>query len=158
MKNKFSAVLFEDHGSIKVANSADAAKILAKGAAENARLSNIAWWSGQGDPRITPYGAVDVQGIDDINDGIWLVRSATHVMSKTGTYTCNGYLMCEGSGPAESTTQRVSGLGLIPTLNLIDLEDGDSLGIPVTPTLASPTSMFSETQSGYTLNSRRWVG
>ena len=158
MKSKFNQVLFEDHGAMKVTNSADNAKLLAMGAAENARLTNLAWWSGQGDPRMTPYGAVDVQGIDDINDGIWLVRSATHVMSKTGTYTCAGYLMCEGSGPAESTNQRVSGIGLIPALNLIDLEDGDSLGVPATPTLSSPTSMFSETESGYTLNSRRWVG
>ena len=150
-------VLFQEQGSTMVVNNQQAATNLAKAKSEDARLTTFAHWSGQGDPRLKPYNLTEVEGIDDTHDGVWVVASCKHTISKTGSYVCSGTLMADGNGPAKSVNSRQTSAGTVPVLNLQGLDDGGSL-LPSFPTLSPPTSMFNETESGYTLNSRRWVG
>jgi len=157
LRVKQSSVLFQEQGSTMVVNNQQAATNLAKAKSEDARLTTFAHFAGQGDPRLRPYNLTEVEGIDDIHDGVWVVESCTHTLSKTGSYICKGTLMADGTGPAKSVNSRQTSAGLVPVLNLQDLEEGVPL-VPTVPSLSSPASMFNETQSGYTLNSRRWVG
>lgn len=149
-------VIFEDNRSLDVAVSKEFAKTIAKGKAESTRLHVPAKFTAQGDPRIKPFGLVQIKGIDSISDGYWVVKEVTHTMDNTGVYTCSGTVLSDGRGPNIGTKTRQKGTGQIPALNLTNFDDGDSLSLPKAPRLTSKTQMFNRNNTEYTLNPRSW--
>jgi len=158
LRAKQNKVLFSEQGSRQVVNSPEFAKTVAKAKAEQARFTMPAEFQSQGDPRISPYSVVEISGVDDTNDGHWLVKSVTHVFNKTGHYACKGVLVTDGREENKQTNKRYKRSGSVPVLNLADFGDGDNLSLPKTPQLAVKTTMFNQNDTGYsTLNSRKWV-
>jgi len=158
LRSKQNKVLFSEQGSKQVVNSPEFAKTVAKAKAEQARFTMPAEFQSQGDPRISPYSVVEISGVDEINDGHWLVKSVTHEFNKTGHYSCKGVLVTDGRERNVNTNKRYTRIGSVPVLNLADFGDGDSLSLPRTPQLAVKTTMFNQNDTGYsTLNSRKWV-
>jgi phage protein D len=149
-------VLFQDNRSLDVAVSKDFAKKIATGKAETTRLHVPGKFFSQGDARIRPFGLVQIRGIDNITDGYWVVKSVIHTMNNTGVYTCSGTVVSDGRGANIGSKTRRKSSGEIPSLNLTNYGDGDSLSLPKAPALASKTVMFNRNNSGYTLNPRSW--
>ena len=153
-----SKVLFSEQGSKLVVNSAEFAKTLVKAKAEQARFTMPAEFKCQGDPRISPYHVIEISGVDDLNDGHWLVHSVLHVFNKTGHYSCEGMAVTDGRNENRESSKRYNRKGAIPVLNLSDFEDGDTLSLPKPPVLSIKSSMFNQNDTGYsTINSRKWV-
>lgn len=158
LRSQQSKVLFSEQGSRQVVNSAEFAKTVAKAKAEQARFTLPADFQSQGDPRISPYKVVEISGIDDVNDGYWLVDAVTHVFNKTGHYACHGTVVTDGRNESRESSKRYNRKGGVPVLNLTDFDDGEPLSVPRPPSLAVKTSMFNQNDTGYsTLNSRKWV-
>ena len=153
-----SKVLFSEQGSKLVVNSAEFAKTLVKAKAEQARFTMPAEFKSQGDPRISPYSVIEISGVDDVNDGHWIVYSVTHVFNKTGHYSCEGIAVTDGRNENISSGKRYTRAGSVPVLNLSDFDDGDSLSLHKPPVLSVKSSMFNQNDTGYsTINSRKWV-
>jgi phage protein D len=158
LRSQQSKVLFSEQGSRQVTNSPEFAKTVAKAKAEQARFTMPAEFKSQGDPRISPYGVVEIAGVDDLHDGYWIVKSVTHVFNKTGHYACNGVLVTDGRNENIQNSKRYNRKGAVPVLNLSDFDDGDTLSLPKSPVLSVKSSMFNQNDTGYsTLNSRKWV-
>jgi phage protein D len=157
VRAKQSEVLFDEQGSTIVVNSLHFAQDLARSKSDQARFTMPAKFFGQGDPRIKPYGMVEVSGIDTQSDGLWMCHSVTHLWSKTGKYTCEGKVLSDGQGENKASNFRLKDSGRVPTLNLANFDDGDSLSVAKSPVLSTSTAKYSETQVGYTKNPTRWV-
>lgn len=149
-------VVFDDNTSFDVANSKMAADTLTSAKSARARFHIPAKFEAQGDPRIRPYGFVQVTGVDSTNDGVWMVRNVTHVISRRGHYTCFGIVVSEGRGQTELTDVRYKNGLAIPTLNLTDYNDGDSLSLSQAPALTKPSFAYNEQDSGYETSPRTW--
>lgn len=156
IRTKNAQVIFDDNRSLDVAVSKEFAKKVATGKAETARLHIPGKFFSQGDPRIKPFNLVQIKGIDYTSDGYWVVKSVTHTLSSTGVYTCSGTVLSDGRGPNLGSKTRRKSSGEIPTLNLTNFNDGDSLGSSKSPKLTSKTIMFNKNNSGYTLSPRSW--
>ena len=86
MRQNTSDVLFDQYQPQRVVNSRRAAQYNALAEAELARFNLPAKLIGQGDPRITPYKLLYVEGTGEETDGYWLVRTAKHVFRRGGHY------------------------------------------------------------------------
>lgn len=155
-RKKSAQVVFDDNTSFDVANSKMAADNLTKAKSARARFHIPAKFEAQGDPRIRPYGFVEVTGIDSTNDGVWMVRSVTHEVSRRGHYSCYGVVTSEGRGQSEKSSTRYKNGTAIPTLNLADYGDGDSLSLPSAPSLTKPLFAYNEQDTGYEVSPRTW--
>jgi len=156
LRKEEAQVIFDDNTVFDVVNSKMFADSLAQGKAARARMNMPAKFSGQGDPRIFPYGVVEVSGIDATVDGYWLVRSVTHTIHKTGHYTCEGVVVTDGRGLSKSSSTRRKTTGGVPTLNLTNVGNGDTVTLPKKPTLSKAAFTYTQKNSGYTLNKRTW--
>lgn len=141
-------VLFEDNSSLDVANSQAIAKHASEAKAERARFSMPAHFYAQGDPRIRPYSMVEIQGIDDVTDGYWMVSSVTHTFSKDGVYFADGVVLSDGRGKNVKEQPKTSIRK--PVLNL-------AVGTkPKAATLSKTKPIVNQKNSGYTLASAKW--
>lgn len=150
-----SEILFDDNTSFDVINSKMFADSLTKGKADRARMSMPAKFSSQGDPRIRPYGVVEVTGIDTTIDGYWLVRQVTHTMNKVGHYQCEGVVVTDGRGLNVATSRRTQNGG-VPTLNLTNRGNGERITKSKPAKLSSQVFSYTQSKSGYTQNKRTW--
>jgi phage protein D len=157
VRKRQTEVLFDEQGSTQVVNSIHFAKSLANAKSEQARFTVPAKFFGQGDPRIKPYGMIDVSGIDQNSDGLWMVKSVTHSWSKTGKYTCEGVVLSDGQGATKPSNFRSAQSGTVPVLNLMDFNDGESLSLPKSPSLSVTNTKYSQSNVGYTVNPSKWT-
>lgn len=156
VRSNSAQVVFQDNSSFDVANSKMAADSLTKGKSQRARFHMPAKFSGQGDPRLRPYGLMEVSGVDTTNDGYWMVREVTHYIDKRGMYTCQGVCVSDGRGENLETSRRTKKGASIPVLNLTNLNDGDSLSLSPEPVLDRNVFSYSEDSSGYEIKPRKW--
>jgi phage protein D len=156
LRKNAAQVVFTDNSSLDVANSKSFADSLTKAKAERTRFQMPANFYGQGDPRIKPFNLVEVSGIDSVTDGYWLVRSVIHTMTKDGHYFADGVVVSDGRGGNIRGPKRVKGTSLMPTLNLTNFGDGDTVSSKKSPIPSKNVFSYNETQSGYTLNAQSW--
>ena len=116
LRDKINDVLFSEYRTDRVAPSADAAEVSAKGAAELARFNLPATVQGQGDPRIRPFATAFISGTGNLTDGFWVVREARHMFHKIGDYMIELKLATDGLGDTVETSFRTrdpSNVGII---------------------------------------------
>lgn len=150
--------IFEQVLSSAVSGSKEMAQVLADAHAQFSRFVNTAKGSGQGDPRISPYRTIEVRGVGDDIDGYWVVRKATHFITFDGRYTVEFSCMMDGRGVNKPSVTRPSNAGSVPVRNLTqELSTGTSTA-PTYSRLSAPTTMINQTDSGFKVTPRRWVG
>ena len=156
LKTNKTPVLFEEVSVNRVANSKEVSKATAEARAAKARFTIPAYFEGQGDPRISPYSLVEIEGIDSTSDGYWLVKKVTHTFGQNGQYSCFGWVLSDGRGETLTTPTRKKSSGSVPSLNLRDFNDGDTLTKPDSPRLSKPVSPEFSSPTTYTIGSRNW--
>ena len=148
--------LFSKIESGVVANSDSMAKALADGKAHLSRLSIPGKGNGQGDPRIFPWGTLEVRNTGTSSDGFWIVTSAKHEMTMDGKYSVEFSCATDGVGTNQPSATRPSVAGPVPAVNLSYPTAGSN---PATSyTLSATTSIVDQKNTGYSLVPRRWVG
>ena len=148
--------LFSKIESGVVANSDSMAKALADGKAHLSRLSIPGKGIGQGDPRISPWGTLEIRNTGTSSDGYWIVVSTKHEMTLDGKYTVEFSCATDGVGTNQPSATRPSVAGPVPAVNLSYPTAGSN---PSTSyTLSATTSVIDQKNTGYSIVPRRWVG
>lgn len=121
VRKEVSDVLFSEHQVGVVASNQIAAGLAAAGAAQLARFNIPADFAGQGDPRIQPFGLVNLDGTGASTDGFWLVKECRHFFTITGEYTVTGILLADGIGQNKASGVRKDSDGVVGKINLEDV-------------------------------------
>lgn len=87
-----------EYRSDQVAPSLRSAEFRSKGLRSLARYTVPAQAHVAGDPRISPFGTVKLDGLGDYLDGYWVVKEVTHVIQAIGTYVSEVRLLGDGAG------------------------------------------------------------
>jgi hypothetical protein len=134
------------------------AKTIADGQAQLSKFSVKASGAGQGDPRVSPYRTIEINGTGDTTDGYWVITKCMHFLSVDGRYQMEFECMTDGTGKSKSSPTRPAIAGVIPIRNVMDeLKNGVQIK-PTRSTLIKPTIMSNETNTGFTVTKTRWVG
>jgi len=141
-----------------ITESLNMAKEIAKGAAHLSRFSIHAEGTAQGDPRIAPWKTVEISGTGDTTDGFWVVKQATHHIFVDGRYEVDFKAMIDGTDANKPNNVRPSEAGMAPIRNIQQELTTGTTSKPTSTTLSSTTLMVSETNTGYIVNPRKWVG
>jgi phage protein D len=158
LKEKVQEPLFEEVLSGAMSGSKEMAQVIADAHAQFSRFVHSANGSGQGDPRIAPYRTAEVKGVGEDIDGFWVIKKATHFLTFDGRYQVDFECMNDGRGANKSSVTRPSAAGTVPVRNLAQEL---ATGAPSTPTyskISAPTTLVNQTNSGFKVTPRRWVG
>lgn len=121
LRANVSDVLFSEYRTERVINDPSAAQTAAEDAAELARFSIPARVQCQGDPRIRPFGTVQVSGTGSLTDGYWVVREARHMFHKIGDYIMELTVATDGLGQTVQNGFRTRGTNPVGTVNLVEV-------------------------------------
>jgi hypothetical protein len=132
------------------------AKSLSESRAQLGRLLISAKAVGQGDPRISPWRTVEVQGTGETTDGYWIVQKTEHVMHGDGRYLVEFTCLSDGIGSNKPSSTRTSSAGSVPVRNVINEMTTTNQRKPTSTTLSATTTMVKQNNAGYNLTPRRW--
>jgi hypothetical protein len=138
IRESLSDTLFNDFNSDQVANSKVDAKNAAESSAHLSRFNIPAKVLGQGDPRVSPYKLVYVDGSGDETDGFWVVNEVKHRMYFSGIYSIEMTVLTDGTQKNRKNSTRNSDKQIIGFINVNQL-------------LATQSS-FSVEDNSYTVN------
>lgn len=156
IRQNVKAPLFSKVESGVVANSDAMAKALADGKAHLSRLSIPGKGSAQGDPRVSPWGTIEVRYTGTSSDGFWIVTSSKHEMTIDGKYTVEFSCATDGVGTNQPSATRPSSAGTVPAVNLNYPTSGTNPSNSYT--LSTATALIDQTNTGFNIVPRRWVG
>lgn len=148
--------LFKEVIPTRVTDSPAVAKAMAEGFAQLSRFNIKAEAASQGDPRISPYRMVEINGTGDTSDGFWIVTKVTHFVTYDGRYTAEFTCVTDGVGTNRPTVFRPTKAGIVGVRN-VSLET--TTGIVTKPgstKLSEPVAMINQTQTGFNVTPRRW--
>lgn len=137
IRKSLSDALFDEFNSEQVANTKNDAKNASKGAAELARFNLPAKAYGQGDPRVSPYRLIYVEGSGKQTDGHWVVRKVIHKFNFRGSYSVEMSVATDGTDENVKNPKRNSEKTIVGTVNIPQLmskaqafsANGDSLSV-----------------------------
>lgn len=156
-KNKSTQYFSEQLFDTTVGSKA-IAEARAKAAAELSRFNENATGISLGDPRITPYKTIQVNGTGPNTDGFWVIKTAEHKMSYSGRYVVEFTCMTDGSGSNKDNSFRKTPISSTPTRNIAyEMASGTPTKPSITK-LDSRRPLISTSNSGLELKQRRWVG
>jgi phage protein D len=138
IREAISDTLFNDFNSDQVANSKIDAKNAAESSAHLARFNIPAKALGQGDPRVSPYKLIYVDGSGLQTDGFWLVNEVTHRLYFSGIYSVEMVILTDGTQKNRKNPKRNPDKQIIGFINVNQL-------------LATQSS-FSVEDNSYTVN------
>jgi phage protein D len=138
MRNKISDTLFTDFNSNQVANSKLDAKNAAESSAHLSRFNIPAKVLGQGDPRVSPYKLVYVDGSGLQTDGFWVVSEVTHKLYFSGIYSLEMMILTDGTQENKKNPKRNGDKQVVGFINVNQL--------------MATQSSFSVEDNSYTLN------
>lgn len=138
IREVISDTLFNDFNSEQVANSKIDAKNAAESSAHLARFNIPAKALGQGDPRVSPYKLIYVDGSGLQTDGFWVVNEVTHRLYFSGIYSVEMVILTDGTQKNRKNPKRNPDKQLIGFINVNQL-------------LATQSS-FSVEDNSYTVN------
>ena len=141
-----------------VAETQEAAKTLSNAQARLAQFSISSDGMAQGDPRISPYKTVEIDGTGSVTDGFWVVTKATHFMSFDGKYTVDFSCVTDGIGNNKPSVMRPSAVGGVPTRNLQYETAVAGNKKPYSVKLKSSELLIQQTAGGFNRTPRRWIG
>ena len=150
--------LFKQIIPTRVAETPAVAKSMAEAFAQLSRFSIHADGAGQGDPRISPYKTIEINGTGDTSDGFWIVTKAVHFVTYDGRYTVEFTCTTDGVDGNKPGAFRPSKAGVIPTRNIAYEITTGTTSKPSSTKLTSTTSMIKQTEAGFKLAPRRWKG
>ena len=129
---------FKEHMPQVMSVSADAAKKLAEAQAQNSRWSISAEGAGQGDPRISPYRTIQINGTYDHTDGFWVVKRVEHTVLFDGRYTVDFTCVVDGLYNNLAAPFRPAVAALIPSRNEeLELSTGLKTGVSASKTVST---------------------
>lgn len=155
IRNKNKEPLFIENDALSVMESDEMANHLATGRASLGRLNIPAKGIALGDPRISPWRTVEIAGTGAGTDGFWLVDSATHTLTSLGVYMVEFTCMTDGTGYNKSAKITAEGQSNVRN---IKQEVISGLVTPTKTVLSGKTSGLRETDVGFKVSPRRWVG
>jgi phage protein D len=149
--------LFSKVESGTVANSNAMAKAMADAKAQLSRLSIPGSGEAQGDPRISPWRTIQINGTGSLSDGYWIVKSAEHIMNINGKYTTNFTCATDGiNDNRPSPTRPGTSAGITPVSIASSISTASNAKTSSTK-LSAAAAMVSQSQSGFNVVPRRWV-
>ena len=159
MRATISESLFQEVIPTRVTGSPSEAKAMAEAFAQHAKFSVHGEAHAQGDPRIAPYKTVEINGTGEHTDGFWVVKRAVHSIFADGRYVTEFTCMTDGVGQNKSdairptTTVTASGTRNIPIENVTGIK------VSRNPAkISSPSVMVNQTNAGYKVFPRKWIG
>lgn len=141
-----------------VAETRESAINLSEAQARLAQFSVAADGVAQGDPRISPYKTVEINGTGSTTDGFWVVVKATHFMSIDGKYTVDFSCVTDGTGGNKPSVFRPSSAGIVPVRNIQYEMAVARTSKPTSAKLLSQQKMVKQNTGGFKVLGRRWVG
>jgi hypothetical protein len=154
-------VLFSQVSQEHVSNSSIHAEILAQGAAQNSRFNMPAKLKGQGDPRIRLLSPVAVLGTSDLNDGIWIVKKASHHFSSNHNYQVDLDIVTDGFGNVSANYKQITEKSISGVVNLTDALNNNGRNPNLVNSgnraLKIPQQILSESNQGWKRTPSLWV-
>lgn len=150
--------LFKEVLSSSVSASPAVAKMIAEANANLSGYSILAEGTGQGNPNISPYRTVEINGTGNITDGYWVIKKVDHSLTWDGRYFVEFTCMTDGTGRNKASAFRPLTASAAPVRNVAyELTTGAS-SRPTSTRISAPSAMMNQTQGGYKITPRRWVG
>jgi phage protein D len=150
--------LFNEVMPTTITDSVVAAQKRVDAQAQLSRFNIMAKGAGQGDPRLSPYRTVEINGTGDTTDGYWIIKKIEHFITADGRYQIEFSCMTDGTGKSKGSSTRSVNASTIPVRNIpYEMSTGITSEKTVS-TLSSPTAMISQTNTGFNVTLRRWVG
>ena len=150
--------LFSEVVPTRMSDSPSVAKAMAEAQAQLARWSLPADGAGQGDPRIAPYRTVEINGTGDTSDGFWVITKAEHFMTFDGRYTVTFSCVSDGTGGNKPSAFRPTKATVVPTRNIEHELATAPQNRPTVVKLTGQTPLLNQTNAGFKVTPRRWVG
>lgn len=143
--------LFNDVDTSIVVTDKVSAQSLSDAKAKLSKLSIPGYGYGQGDPRISPWKTVQIQGASRTSDGFWVISKVTHTLVTDGRYTIEFECVTDGTGSNTSS--------IIPGAPTINLNEALTAGTnrPTRYKLSNSAPMTNQSVTGYNVVPRRWV-
>ena len=157
IRSKTKDPLFSKVEAGVVANSSAMAQAYADGKAQLSRLSIPGSGEAQGDPRISPWGTVQVNGTGSLSDGYWVVKSAEHIIHISGKYTTNFTCVTDGIKDNKASATRPATSGSNTPISIASSISTASNNKASSTKLSAAAAMVSQSQSGFNVIPRRWV-
>ena len=129
---------------------------MAEGKAHLSRLSIPGKGAAQGDPRISPWGTIELRHTGTHSDGFWIVTSTKHEMHIDGRYMVEFSCATDGVGSNQPSVTRPGSAGTVPAVNLGSGTTGTNANHSYT--LSGATTIIDQTNTGFNVTPRRWVG
>jgi hypothetical protein len=115
----------------------------------------------QGDPRLSPYFPVIIQGTGKQTDGYWLVREVTHTFKKQGEYLVDMVIVTDGIGQSENTFLRESDWDTVNTVNISEMLSYSSLSNTTPdnsePQISKVSATILPSQQGFAESPALWT-
>lgn len=150
--------LFSTVEAVMVIANPTMARSLSEARAQLGRFTISANGVSQGDPRISPWRTVEIQGTGTTTDGYWVVKKAQHVLHGDGRYMVEFSCLADGTGLNQTTATRPSSAGAVPTRNIVNEIVTNNKRKPTSTTLSSTTILVNQTKAGYNTTPRKWTG
>ena len=158
LRSNASSELFTQIMPTRMAENPAVAKSMADAFARLSRFSNNAIAAGQGDPRISPYRTVEINGTGDFTDGFWVVKEATHFVTYDGRYSVEFSCMTDGTQKNIATASRPSKASIVPVRNVtVEMTTGAKTK-PTAAKISITKPIIKQSQAGYKTTQRKWVG
>lgn len=156
-KNTTTQVFSEQMFGITVGSKA-LAESRAKSEAIVSSFSEHAKGIAQGDPRISPFKTIHVDGTGNSTDGFWMIKDAEHFMTHDGRYTVDFSCMTDGTGNNKTSSFRQTPSKGVSVRNVAyELASGLQAKPSVTK-LNSNRLLIKQSDNGIQLKQRKWVG
>lgn len=157
LRSKVEDSIFEEVIHSRVTEDVKEAKLMAEGLSDLSRFPVHAEGQAQGDPRISPYRTIEIQGTREATDGYWIVTKAVHTITHDGRYNVAFNCVTDGRGINQGSSSRNSSANVVPVRNITAETAG---GIPTIPSSASITlqqQVLTQSSTGFSALSRRWI-
>jgi len=150
--------LFKEVATMVVAETKSLAKELAEGMAHLGRFSIHGEGRGQGDPRLSPYKTIEINGTGSNTDGFWVIKKVEHYVTFDGRYTTEFTCMTGGLGKNKGGAFRKTQATVIPTRDVAYEMATGGKQAPSTPTMSARQPLVNQTRGGFNTSLSRWVG
>lgn len=119
IRTKTKGPLFSDYAT-EVVHSKSYSKKASQDLAAAAKLTLPAKLGGQGDPRLSPYKAVYLEGTGVDTDGYWVVKEVHHMFLYAGDYQVDLKIATDGIGTNSKSPFRRTNASRVGAINLED--------------------------------------
>ena len=141
-----------------ITGTAKMAESLAAAHAQLSRFSIHAEGRGQGDPRVAPHRTIEINGTGSTTDGFWVIKKVTHKLFIDGRYIIDFTCMADGLDKNITSGTRPAVASKIPIRNLNYETTTGTIVRPTSVKLNAVTPLIAQTNAGWKVTPRRWVG